>query len=411
MATGRKLPNLALLTSTIEGARPPTGESADVGPGRQIVSLRLDALWLDHQPREIVPEEVLQRLIASGQGQPAFVLDALQREAADDPYYGDILDKLQGLARSIETEGVLQPIQVVRRHERFVVQDGHRRCLASLIARAETVPSVEVAEPTELEAVAHALIVNVQREDLTALEKGAALLRLALLVAQRLATSNGGSEQPFTLETLLGGSPTSEDDGAEHELPSPGITTTVTGHSRALAALVRDRVCAMVGLQPRSYYRLLALNRLAPDARVHARTLTENQLRPIVSLPAEDQGEILAFAQRRGLSSKEIATLANVARRGDRDEVRRVMARLAREETSRQRTSVSWDTLLHAVPKDVWQRCQALRAELEALPAQHRRARLDAMWEQDHLLQALHVEFGSIFEAFDYAGPGSPIDE
>jgi hypothetical protein len=167
----------------------------------------------------------------------------------------------------------------------------------------------------------------------------------------------------------------------------------------------------MVGLQRRAYYRLLALNRLTPDARVHGRTLTENQLRPIVSLPAEEQAEILAFARRRNLSSKEIASLASVARSGDRDAVRKVMARLSRDEASRSRTAVSWDSLLHAVPRDVWQRSQALRAELEALPLQHRRARLDAMWEQDRLLQALRAEFGSIFDAYGYTGPGSMVDE
>jgi len=87
------------------------------------------------------------------------------------------------------------------------------------------------------------------------------------------------------------------------------------------------------------------------------------------------------------------------------------MARLGREEGARQRTAVSWDALLHAVPKDVWRRCQSLRAELEALSIEQRRARLDAMWEQDRLLQALRDEFAEIFAAHGYRGPGTVVED
>jgi hypothetical protein len=407
----RRLPDLALLTSTIEGARIPSAESDSPAGPASIIRPPLNELWLDHQPREVVPEDILQRLIAEGRGQPATLLNELKLVAAADPYYAEILDKLEGLARSIGAEGVLQPIQVVRRRDRLVVRDGHRRCLASVLAGVDTIPAVEVEEATELEAVAHSLIVNVQREDLTALEKGAALLRLALLVARRLSADTGNeSVEPLTLDSLLGGIPASDDDAGT--VPTETIvSTTVTGHSRALAASVRDRVCAMVGLQPRAYYRLLALNRLSAEARTVGRGLTENQLRPIVTLAAGDQAEILDFACRRGLSSKEIGTLAQVARAGDRDAVRRVMARLGREDVGRARTAVSWDALLHAVPKDVWRRCQALRAELEALTVEQRRARLETMWEQDHLLQALRDEFAEIFAAHGYRGPGSSLEE
>ncbi len=438
---GRKLPNLALLTKTIEAAQLGEAPESQTDDGSRIRDLRLDALWLDHQPREIVPEERLQQLIRERKAQPAALLALLQDAATVDPYHAEILDKLEGLARSIAAEGVLQPIQVAERAGRIVVRDGHRRCLASLIAGRETVPAVQVAEPGELEAVAHALIVNVQREDLTALEKGAALLRLALLVAQRLSEAGTGGES-LTLEALLGeaaaadgsasGFASAADGDEESDLPAAGAAAppalrpsgTARGtdrppfpkgegpgvrQPRVLAAQVRDRVCAMVGIQPRTYYRLLALNRLVPEARALARGLTENQLRPLVGLPAEDQPELTGFAVRRKLSAREIGTLAQVVRSGDRDAVRRVMARLTKEEVGRQRTTVSWEPLLHAVPRDVWQRCQALRAELDALPPEHRRTRLDALWEQDRLLLALRAELADIFTAHTYRGPATPL--
>jgi hypothetical protein len=409
----RRLPNLALLTSTIEGARVEALDSEVVPDAGRIVTLRLDDLWLDHQPREIVPEELLQALIAAGKAQPRALLEVLNEAASSDPYYAEILDRLQGLSRSIAAEGVLQPIQIASRGGRDVVQDGHRRCLASLLAGNGAIPAVRVAEASEVEAVAHALIVNLQREDLTALEKGAAMLRLALLVARRLAAEGGtAAEIQLTLDTLLGVVEAAPEDGTD-EAPGPrvGASTTIVGGTRALAAAVRDRVCAMVGIQPRSYYRLLALNRLIPEARALARGLTENQLRPIVSLSAEDQLEVVGVALRRGLSAKEITTLAQFVRGGDRDAVRRLVARLAREDLSPRRTAVSWDSLLHAVPRDVFRRCQALRAELEALPPGQKKVRLDAMWEQAHLLQALRVEFEAIFAAHAYTGPETSMDD
>jgi hypothetical protein len=410
----RRLPNLALLTSTIEGARVDAPGSEGPPETDRIVILRLDELWLDHQPREIVPDARLQELIAAGNAQPRALLEVLNEAASADPYYAEVLDRLQGLSRSIKEEGVLQPIQVASRAGRDVVRDGHRRCLASLLAGNDTIPAVRVAESGEVEAVAHALIVNLQREDLTALEKGAAMLRLALLVARRLAAEDGAAETQLTLDTLLGGSADAAllDDAPDGTIgPRGGATTTIIAGTRALAAAVRDRVCAMVGIQPRSYYRLLALNRLIPEARALARGLTENQLRPIVSLAAEDQLEVVGVALRRGLSAKEITTLAQLVRGGDRDAVRRLVARLAREDVSPRRTAVSWDALLHAVPRDVFRRCQALRAELEALPASQKKVRLDAMWEQAHLLEALRLEFEAIFAANAYTGPETVMDE
>jgi len=402
---GRRRPDLALLTSTIEAAQlseaPPT---AGASPTARALELPLRALWLENQPRAIVPDEELRRLIADGRAQPSVLLERLREIAATEPYYNEVLQRLEGLARSIADRGVLQPIEVVEKDGRHVVRDGHRRSLASLIAGRETVPAVRVDEPSELEGAARALIVNLQREDLTALEKGAALLRLALLVGQHLTREDGG-EGPISLEELLGDAP------GEEAVSSPGAVLAAGPRSRALAAQVRDRVCAMVGLQPRTYYRLLALNRLTPDARALGRSLTEGQLRPLASLPSEEQAEIVGFVARRNLSAKEASTLAQVARSGDRDAVRRVMARLANEEGERRRAAVSWEPLLHAVPKDLWRRCHALRSELEALPAAHRKTRLDAMWDQDRLLDALRDEFAAIFAAHAYAGPGTAISD
>ncbi len=45
-----------------------------------------------------------------------------------------------------------------------------------------------IEEPHDVQAVAASFVMNLQRQELTAVEKGVALLRLALLIARRLAT-------------------------------------------------------------------------------------------------------------------------------------------------------------------------------------------------------------------------------
>ena len=399
-STRATLPNPATLLqgkASAPDASPPAS-AVDMLPaglpvGRRIEALRLDELWLETQPREIVPEEQLQRLIAEGRARPAALLEVLEWSAAADTYYADILAGLQGLADSIHSEGVLQPITVIFRGGRHIIHDGHRRSVASLLAGKETIPAIQVSEPTELEALAHALIVNLQRQDLTPLEKGAALLRLALLVGRRLAEEGEQGVGPGpSIEDLLG---TDDDEVAAGERRD-----TVTGYSRDLAAQVRDRVCSMVGLQRGAYYRLLRLNRLTPEARALGRRLTESQLEPVAHLPTAYQVDIIALTARRNLGAREVQTLARVVRSGDADAVQVIMERLTREETPKRRTSVSWQGLLHAVPADVDRRLTALRAELAALAEPQCRARLETIESQIPRLRWLADELETIVNSY-----------
>lgn len=372
----------------------PPAAAADAG---RLIDFPIADLWLDDQPRQIVPDEVLARLIDERRAQPAALLDELKQVATTHPYYRSVLRALGDLARTIAAEGVLEPLLVVQVDGRHVVRDGHRRTLASLLAGRETVPIRVMDEPSDIQAAARQLVVNIQREDLTALEKGRWLLRLARLVERQLREERGTSPETSVVEALI--SPTDgEDDAAE-------AGRGATAEERELAAAVRQRVCDLAGLSQRHYYNLIYLNRLTPEAREAGIGLSEGQLRAATSLPADDQAEIVCFIAQRGLTSKEATTLATVARSGDRDAVRRIMARLAKEETGRQRATVSWEPLLHAVPRDVWPRCAALRAELGALPDELRQVRLKAMWEQRKLAIELQRQFDEIFVLYGYADP------
>lgn len=371
---------------------PPPG-GGDAG---RLIDIPIADLWLEDQPRQIVPDDVLQRLIEEGRAQPPALLEELKVVAGTHPYYRGVLRGIGDLARTIEAEGVLEPLLVVQINGRNVVRDGHRRTLASLVAGRTSVPVRVIDEPSDVRAAARQLVVNIQREDLTALEKGRWLLRLARLVEREVRRDRGSADGASVVDALIAGD---SENGDEAE-----GTRGASAEEREIAAEVRRRVCDMAGLSQRHYYNLIYLNRLTPEAREAGMLLSEGQLRPITSLPRAEQAEIVRFVAQRGLTSKEANSLAQVARSGDRDAVRRVMARLAREESGRQRAAVSWESLLHALPRDLWPRCAALRAELGALSDELRMVRLKAMWEQRKLAEELIRQFDEIFAYYGYVG-------
>ncbi|RDV24795.1 ParB/RepB/Spo0J family partition protein [Alteromonas aestuariivivens] len=87
-------------------------------------------------------------------------------------------EALEELASSIRSQGIIQPI-VVRQlgHERYEIIAGERRWRASQLAQLDVVPCLIKDVPDEA-AVAIALIENIQREDLNAMEEAQALDRL-----------------------------------------------------------------------------------------------------------------------------------------------------------------------------------------------------------------------------------------
>ena len=85
--------------------------------------------------------------------------------------------KLEELAGSIREYGVLEPIVVTPRKDRYMIIAGERRFRASTLARLETIPArVIVADDALVEELA--LLENVQRQDLNAIEEGEAYRRL-----------------------------------------------------------------------------------------------------------------------------------------------------------------------------------------------------------------------------------------
>ncbi|HXQ53556.1 MAG TPA: ParB/RepB/Spo0J family partition protein [Stellaceae bacterium] len=86
-------------------------------------------------------------------------------------------DALEALAQSIATQGVLQPLLVRPLGDDYEILAGERRWRAAQKARLHEVP-VLVREVGDRDALELALVENVQREDLGALEEAAGYQRL-----------------------------------------------------------------------------------------------------------------------------------------------------------------------------------------------------------------------------------------
>ena len=108
---------------------------------------------------------------------------------------------IEELSQSIKAQGVMQPIVLRRRREGgYEIIAGERRWRASVKAGLSEVPAV-VREVTDDQALALALIENLQREDLNPLEEARALGRLRDefgLTQQEVADAVGKSRTAVT---------------------------------------------------------------------------------------------------------------------------------------------------------------------------------------------------------------------
>ena len=149
--------------------------------------------------------------------------------------------KLAELAASIKAQGLIQPVVVHSvGHDRYELIAGERRWRAAQQAGLDEIPAV-VRDVAPQAVLAMALIENIQREELTALEEAQALHRLIDefdLTQQQAADAVGRSraavtnllrllELPETIRRLL-------DDGRLE-----------MGHARALGTLPAPRAVAL----------------------------------------------------------------------------------------------------------------------------------------------------------------------
>lgn len=152
---------------------------------------------------------------------------------------------LDELADSIRRHGVLQPIVVSHRDGSFVLITGERRWRAARIAGLATIPAV-IRETSPANSLEIALVENVQRADLTALEEAAAYRSLMVdhglsqaEVADRVSRSRSAVANRLRLLSL---------PPITRGLLAEGLLTE--GHARALLgcddAVLLDRLAERV---------------------------------------------------------------------------------------------------------------------------------------------------------------------
>ncbi len=86
-------------------------------------------------------------------------------------------EKLQELADSIREFGVVEPVIVKKSIHGYEIVAGERRCKAARIAGLETVPAL-IKEFSDEDMMQIALLENIQREDLSAIEEAEAYANL-----------------------------------------------------------------------------------------------------------------------------------------------------------------------------------------------------------------------------------------
>ncbi|HJA41454.1 MAG TPA: ParB/RepB/Spo0J family partition protein [Firmicutes bacterium] len=150
-------------------------------------------------------------------------------------------DAIEELKTSIMLHGILQPIIVRKSIKGYELVAGERRLRASQLANLEKIPAI-VRKLTDDQMMLHALLENLQREDLNVVEEAKAyetLIKNLKITHEELAKRVGKSRSHISnLLRLL-------------ELPNYMITSIVMdeismGHGRALLAVKDEKICKIL---------------------------------------------------------------------------------------------------------------------------------------------------------------------
>ena len=110
---------------------------------------------------------------------------------------------LKSLSDSIKSHGVVQPIIVTKEKDRYKIIAGERRWRASRLAGMKTIPAI-IKEYVGKKVLEVALIENIQRQDLNAIEEAEAYQRLSeeYNLTQEEVASTVGKSRPAIANTL-----------------------------------------------------------------------------------------------------------------------------------------------------------------------------------------------------------------
>ncbi|HZK02439.1 MAG TPA: ParB/RepB/Spo0J family partition protein, partial [Anaerovoracaceae bacterium] len=145
-------------------------------------------------------------------------------------------EKINELAESIKNHGIIQPIVLRETEKGFEIVAGERRWRAAGRAGLKEVPCI-VKELTDEQNILIALIENMQREDLNAIEEanGFKQLMTSFSLTQEEIAKSVGKSRPYVANTLR----LLKLPGRVQEMITDGVLTS--GHGRAIAGIKEDK--------------------------------------------------------------------------------------------------------------------------------------------------------------------------
>lgn len=196
-------------------------------------------------------------------------------------------DELEGMARSIKEQGIIQPLLVRKDHNGYELVTGERRLRAAKKAGLDQVPVI-VKTVTDTDLLEMSIVENVQREDLNPMEEAEAYYQLIVkfdLTQDQVATRIGKSRSAVANFLRLRQLP--------EQIKADIINGTLSmGHARALLGASNSaqqnaawRAVVSKGLSVRETERLI--NRLKAGNKKPKKSSTGSEQRHLLSL-AED---------------------------------------------------------------------------------------------------------------------------
>lgn len=146
------------------------------------------------------------------------------------------MEELEGLARSIKENGMIQPLTVRRTGDYYELIAGERRLRAAKMAKMKLVPCI-VMEIDDKDSAVFALIENLQRQQLNFVEEAKAIKTLSLYYGMRqedIASSLGKTQSAVSNLLRILRLPPEIQDG----LTKNGLTQR---HARALLILTPEQ--------------------------------------------------------------------------------------------------------------------------------------------------------------------------
>jgi ParB family chromosome partitioning protein len=167
-------------------------------------------------PRRGLPETVRMRhdehyveALAASAGTPVGRLIAIDRIDPNPNQPRQVMGDLSELMASVAEKGIIEPLIVRPRGDRFQIIAGERRYQAAVQVGLRELPVV-IRDVDDAEVIELALVENIQRKDLTAFEEAEALHHLAQgssYTHEALARKLGKSRTSITESLALNGMP------------------------------------------------------------------------------------------------------------------------------------------------------------------------------------------------------------